>query len=647
MSSLLQRLKERKLAQWALAYLAGAWVALQVLELVGGQFDWPVEMRRSITVIVGIGFFAALVLAWYHGERGSQRVTSMEILMLAALFVIAGGVLAFVGPDEERSGSADGPAAALADVDPRSVAVLPFENLSRDTADMYFSDGITEDIITQLSKVSDLVVISRTSTMQYRTHVKSLRVIGQELGVATILEGSVRRVGDRVRINAQLIDSKTDRHLWAETYDRELRDVFAIQTEIAHQIVAALKARLSAGERARLTSERAIAVSAYDYYLRGRELIGTVRKDDNATAIELFRRAIAIDSTYADAHAGLAVAYGNGFLYFDQPAAWVDSVRVAAARAVRLDANLGEAYMALGLAYALKGWQQRAFEAQYKAASLNPGSAAITGAMSRRYAGVGELADAVRWSRKALLLDPRNAREYLWLGRYLSTLGYDDEAEQAFRTSLEFQPDNPDAVAGLVYLHAARGDRPRARETLDRLDGLARANTSALGIFCLAAIWLAEIERARSACEAAWRGAPADTWRSQRAAIFYAYVLQKSGVTARADSLLDGVLQEHMARVRGGDGRADVRYQLAQIHALRNDNRAAAEWLKKSLRGAGLSSLGYGRDATTVRPRASAALDDPLLANLRGMPEFTAILAEARKLATHQRQLLENTPTGG
>ncbi|HEV2122232.1 MAG TPA: hypothetical protein VGW38_05595, partial [Chloroflexota bacterium] len=242
MASLVDRLKEHKLVQWALAYLAGAWVMLQVAGELRDTFAWPPVIVRAFTVLLAVGFLAALVLAWYHGEKGAQRVSGPELLMLTALLVIAGVAVAFVGRADESptatiTGSADPPAAPMEiPADRESIAVLPFINMSGEQENEFFSDGITEDILTNLSQIRGLKVISRTSVMQYKGTQKSLRQIGEELGVGHVLAGSVRRAGDRVRISAQLINARTDEHLWAERYDRQLKDIFAIQSEIAEQI---------------------------------------------------------------------------------------------------------------------------------------------------------------------------------------------------------------------------------------------------------------------------------------------------------------------------------------------------------------------------------------------------------------------------
>ena len=218
-------------------------------------------------------------------------------VVAAALLVVAAVLLW-----RTRGGKTVAPSASAPDR--KSVAVLPFQNLSPDPENAFFADGMTEDILTQLAKIRDLKVISRSSVMRYKGTQKPIQTIAAELGVATVLEGSVRRAGNRVRIVGQLIDARTDEHLWAETYDRELKDVFAIQSEVAQRIAAALKATLSPAEKKRIEQSPTQNLAAYDLYLKGRELYNRYRKADNEAAIELFQKALELDPAFALGYAG-------------------------------------------------------------------------------------------------------------------------------------------------------------------------------------------------------------------------------------------------------------------------------------------------------------------------------------------------------
>ena len=235
-SSIWADLRRRRVVQWALAYAAGAWVLLQVLGFVSDSFAWPATVKQIATILLAIGLPIVVVLGWYHGDRGQQRVTGPELAVLTLLLCLGGGLLwlyAQRSAPTTTAGTAVKPAPTSAATEARpSIAVLPFQNRSDVQKDAFFVDGVHDDILTQLSKVSALRVISRTSVEQFRDTKLPLKAIADQLGVNRILEGGVQRAGDRVRIQVQLIDARTDAHLWAESYDRKLTadNIFAIQS---------------------------------------------------------------------------------------------------------------------------------------------------------------------------------------------------------------------------------------------------------------------------------------------------------------------------------------------------------------------------------------------------------------------------------
>jgi serine/threonine-protein kinase len=389
MSSFLQRLKERKLFQWALAYLAGAWLVLQAMEVTAEPFGWPLALQRGVTILLVVGFFVALVLAWYHGEKARQRVSGPELLMITALLAIAAILLAILKPE------ADPPTtpylAVPVEGEKPAIAVLPFDNFSPNPDDAYFADGMHEEIIMQLSRISALKVISRTSVMQYREARPSVREIAGKLGVDYLLEGSARKVGDQVRLTVQLIETGTDGHLWAEQYDRHLTaiNLFEIQDDVARRVAASLAAQLSPEERRRIESRPTDNLAAYELYMLGRYHFNTrltAGRDGLERAAEFFHRAIEADSGFALAYSGLAVLCGaRRFFWSFAPEASpsarrseiqaADSISAwAARRAVTLDSASAEAHTALGivLMYAEHDWE--AAERQFLIAiQMNPG----------------------------------------------------------------------------------------------------------------------------------------------------------------------------------------------------------------------------------------------------------------------------------
>ena len=362
---------------------------------------------------------------------------------------------------------------------PPSVAVLPFRNLSADPDNEFFADGITEDVIAQLSKIRSLKVISRTSVMQFKNREQSLQEIGATLQVATLLEGSVRRAGDRVRIVAQLIDAEADKHLWAETYDRQLTDIFAIQTDVALQIASALEAELSPDERKRIHRKPTSDVRAYQLYLQGRQCYSRYTGESIQKGIEYFRKAIAVDPDYALAHTGLALAYaelaaGEGGSALRPDLAHLEA-KQAITRALVLDAQLGEAHSVLALLKFTRDFDWAGAEREFKLAlQLNPGAADI-------YDHYGWLCGALeRWDEALALvtraqeLDPLMHRAdvattLLRAGRY-------PEALEAALRCVEYEPDfaRGRSTLGWAYLKSGMPDQGLAE--LERAAALAPEN---------------------------------------------------------------------------------------------------------------------------------------------------------------------------
>lgn len=353
----------------------------------------------------------------------------------------------------------------------RSIAVLPFTNLSADPENEYFADGITEEILTALTKLGDLKVISRTSVMQYKATSKSVRRIGTELDVGAVLEGSVRRAGQRVRITAQLIETETDSHLWAENYDRDLDDIFAIQTDVAERIAGALRVRLSPREKARIAERPTESMEAYQWYLKGRFFLAKRTERHLERSVEAFRKAVETDPSFALAWVGLADAYALVPLYSDTPIPGaVAEAQAAAQRALALDPGLGEAHAALGLvADQLWEWEEADREHR-KGIDLNPGYA--TG---HHWYGVsliysGRLDEAIATLRRALELDPLSLpihggllTAYVYARRYR-------EAVEIGRKVIEMDPAYPSVRNNLAETYDLMG---RFEEALEQWDALA------------------------------------------------------------------------------------------------------------------------------------------------------------------------------
>jgi TolB-like protein/Flp pilus assembly protein TadD len=450
-----EALKQRKLVQWGVAYLAGAWLLLQVLSLLAQPFAWPNLVLRAAAVVLGVGFFAVLVVAWYHGEKGEQRMNGMELLMLAGILVVAGVGVSLVAPGSPPL-RAEAPAPARTP-DRRSIAVLPFDNLSDEKGNGYLATGIQDEILTNLAQLADLKVISRTSVLQYADTKKSIKQIAGELGVGVVLEGTVQRAGNRIRVQAQLIDAKTEEHLWAQHYDRDLTDVFAIQSDIAQQIAGALQARLTAGALASIATRPTQNAGAYDFYLRAREydLRPYLAPEDYEAAERLYLRAVALDPDFALAHARLSRVYAR--------MRWVqlglrDSIsirqRMEAERALRLQPALTEGHVAMAYSYQQSGDLDRALQELTIAGRSAPNDAEIQLAVASVHRGQGKFEQALAELEKAQMLDPRNVLALRSLGSYYLVMHRFREAVRTLDRVLELAPYNYDvsSLRGSVYL---------------------------------------------------------------------------------------------------------------------------------------------------------------------------------------------------
>jgi TolB-like protein len=450
MNSFWQRLRERKLVQWGVAYLAGAWLVLQVATLLGGQFELSAGILRAFTVVLAIGFFASLVIAWYHGERGQQTVTAAELLMLATLLVIAGGVVRLVNPAAPLIASQQGAAATDPEPAPRvpgygaSVAVLPFDNLGGGEENEYFSEGITEEIIRELAKVEGLKVISRTSVVAMKGTRLTLPQIAETLGVRHVVEGTVRRAGDQVRITAQLIDPATDTHLWAETFDRQLVDIFGVQEEIARHVSGELLTRVE-GLTPRNTGSRTEETAAYDAYLRGNFARGRPSPQGLQTAMAAFEEAISIDEMYAPAYSGLADTHilWTLFAYPFGPDPY-DSVTYAltlAEKAVALDPDSAEAWAVRGHAR-LRAWKpiDTVLADLEQAVRLAPSAGEIRLLHGVALALARRFQEAVVETEAAVALDPLAPARRDFRAVSLNLVQRHEEAIQEARTAQALEP---------------------------------------------------------------------------------------------------------------------------------------------------------------------------------------------------------------
>jgi TolB-like protein len=484
---LVRELSRRHVFKVAAAYAAIAFVGIQVADLTYPVLHFPAWAYNATVIAFLIGAPIVLVISWIYDltSEGLRRTASLD------------------EPEPEDSGGLV-PRAVYA---PRSVAILPFRNLSADPDNEYFSDGITEDIIARASRIRDLKVISRTSVMQYKGSQKNLRLIGRELGVATLLEGSVRRTDNRIRVVAQLIDARSDAHRWTETYDRVIEDIFEIQTDIANQIAAALQAELSPEEMETVADQPTENLEAYDLYLRARHEWNRRTTTSLVRSAEMLKQVLELDPRFALAWAALADTYVSLGVYGAKaPADVMPAARHAAEEALRINSTLGEALTALGSYHAAYDLDfrsaERAFSAamemnpQYttapqwyalnalvplqrfneaeklmaRACELDPLSPIMTVSLGVLEYYKGDYGLTVELCEAVLELHPRFGIAYFFLGLGLEQQGRLDEAIGALQKSVELSDWSTEAVAGLAHAYAAAGREVDARKLLATLE---------------------------------------------------------------------------------------------------------------------------------------------------------------------------------
>jgi TolB-like protein/Tfp pilus assembly protein PilF len=487
MTEFLQRLKRRKIVQWTVAYVAAAFALLQGIDIVANRFDWPSQTIRFVILVIIVGFFVTLVLAWYHGERGAQRVTGTELLILALLLAIGGGLLwRFASVSREPpvvaaagvpANPAANPASSLPPVriPEKSVAVLAFDNMSDDKGSEYFSDGISEELLTVLQKIPGLRVAARTSAFSFKGKTATAQEIGEKLGVAHLVEGSVRKAGDVVRIAARLTNTTSGDETWSENYTRKLQDVFAVQTELAQTIVEQLKGRLT-GAAANPTTKaeiqnqvRAAArggtqnVEAHESYLKGSFFLNRHSEKETDQARAAFERAVQLDPQFALAWAGLAQTHvwdcnyateGGQKGFNDHLAAARDAVARALAIEPDLPAALyPRAVIETNFDYNWNG----AAETLRKALALAPqdstllewaGSLALTRSQTQK---------GVDLIRQAVALDPVNAQARAILANNISNAGNQEESRAEYQRVIELNPSAPNSYAAIGMTYVVEG----------------------------------------------------------------------------------------------------------------------------------------------------------------------------------------------
>ena len=494
MSGFFEELQRRKVYRVAAAYIIVAGFIIQIGSAVFPAWELPNWTLRLVVVLLLLGFPIALILAWAYdvtpqGIRATTKSVTETHLRRNLVILCATGVIV-----SAVAGFFLLPRAFAHKID-KSIAVLPFQNLSDEKENAYFADGMQDDILTNLSKIGDIKVISRTSVMSYRDGTRNAREIGKALGVATLLEGSVRRIGNRVRVNVQLINADNDEHIWAEDYDRDLTDVFAIQSDLAKKISATLQAKLSPNEKARLDRRPTENPDAYllfiqaERYATGPDMFS----DDSRKAEQLYEQAIKLDPNFAAAFACLSMVESWAYHTFDPTPARRERARVTADQALRLQPDLPEGHLALGFSYYYGNRDYERALAEFEIAKRDlPNEAQAymaIGAIQRRQ---GKWTESTANFERATTLDPKNASFLFNLGfSYVAQRNF-ETADKIFDRALVAAPQafSARALKGVVAI-LWKGDGQVAENQL----ASAAPATDSGGLVISTQVWVMTLER--------------------------------------------------------------------------------------------------------------------------------------------------------
>jgi len=489
-------LKRRNVIRMAGLYLVGAWLLTQVASTVLPMFGAPDWLPRTIVSLLAIGFIPALIFSWVfeltpEGLKRDEDVPPEEsiapqtarrmdrkiiVVLLLALGYFAFDKFVLTARRETaqlRSTVATNGSAATANS--KSIAVLPFENLSEDRANAYFAEGIQEEILTRLAKIADLKVISRTSTQQYKSKPGNLSEIAKQLGVANILEGSVQKAADQVRVNVQLINAQTDSHLWADTYDRKLTDIFGVESDIAKSVAESLRAKLTGREEQALAVKPTNNQEAYDAYLRGvtLEAQSTFSAYPLEKAIGFFEQAVQLDPTFALAWSRLARA--NIYWYFngETTSARHDAVKRALDNAQKLQPESPETLLALGYyQYQVLRDYGPAKATLGVVAKMLPGSSEVPSALARIARREGHWNESIAYFEQALVLDPRNTELVISAADTYSSLRQFPAALKLYDRALDILPNDLDPMAAKATVYQAEGNLEEAAKLLTEVNAL-------------------------------------------------------------------------------------------------------------------------------------------------------------------------------
>ena len=579
-------LKRRNVYKVAITYAVVAWLLIQAASILLPTFEAPSWVMKAFVVFLGFGFVLAVMISWAfeatpEGLKRTENVSPDTPLpswsarkfatFIVSVALIAAGLLAFQFLRTKTSSTPrQGEATAASATAQKSIAVLPFLNESGNANDEYFSDGLSEELIAALAQIKELKVIGRSSSFRFKDRKEEPKTIGEKLGVRTLLEGTVRKQGERVRIVAELINAADGIELWTRTFDRELKDIFAVQTEIAKAVAASLELTLLGAKDTVAPSTSTNSVEAHNAYLQGHFYFQRRNVDDYRKAVAFFDEAIRLDPNYALAYAERSELWTlMGDLAGEGKTMWPKAA-TDAEKAVAVAPELAEAHAALGWVRFFAEWKfEEGLRELKRAKELSPNNPTANDLLARVVVYLGKLDEAEKYARQAVQSDPLSSTARFNLGRVLFAEGKLDEADATGRKVAELQPAAASSRRWQVMVAVQRGDGETAlREAELEPDPGFRRHELALAHFV----------------------------RGDR----------KSADDALADLI--------------ATGRDQLAYQIAQVYAVRGETDKAFEWLQTAL-----NNHDTGMLALSI---------DPLLNGLRGDPRYKNLLTKLGLPAT-------------
>jgi len=625
--SFIDELKRRKVFRVAATYAVVAWILMQIGEVTFPALNIPEWVMSTLVVVLLSGFPIAVIFAWIFDKtpQGYIKTDSPETENIGGMnvkvdnrpfylqkrnIILVLGVLVGV-----LIGTYGGSTLTSPDADDKSVAVLPFDNLGSDENDEIFSDGITEDIISQLSNIKDIRVIARTSVLQYKGTTKNIVDIAKELGVNTILEGSVRRIGEDVRIVSQLIDIKKDDHLWAGTYDRKMKNIFEVQTDVAKKIAYALKSKLSPEEESRIDQVPTQNLEAYTLYKKGKEKYYEYTESGYRESIDYYKRALNVDPIFALAYSGLGDSYGQLFSN-TRDTLYRDLGFAAAEKSLKINENLAEGYKALALLFAYTGDSNNSLKYNLKTIQLKPGFSDAIGNVGLRYRNKGDLSEALEWYLKAHKMDPFNRRNHWHVGFTHELLGEYKIAEDLYLEGLLKHNDSFECLSALVFYHLNFSRPNKAKYYLDELLRLRPNDNRSVRVALSYFLNIKDFDNAMVFGLKIKQQNISDK-------ISLAFLEKRLKNNEIANKYLTDAINQLDGWIKSNDQSANAYYQLAKINSLSGDYNKAFDLLETMV---DMGGLNYKR-----------FMASPFFNNLRNDPRYFKLIDRIKTIIDRER----------